>query len=113
MSRPSVVFAVWGALLLGLAVVLWAIFAPGSALSFVLPAAAVAVLALASAGAALSGERQAARPTPPTASPATATLAIGVALAVLSAAIGSWLTLMSIIPVAFGLFGVIREGRAP
>lgn len=111
MSRPSVVALAWAGLLLLLGVVSWAIFTPAGVLSYVLPAAAVAGAALIAAIA--RRQRQ-----PPVAgeevlalSPATPTLAIGLALALLGLAVGPWLYLIGVGVALLGLFGLAREGR--
>lgn len=110
MSRSSVAFAVWAAFLALLALVLWLVFRPSAALSFVLPAFAVAGT-LACALAAFVGARRPREPAPERAlSASSAMLGIGLGLAVLGLALGAWLVLMAAVPVALGLFGVIREG---
>ncbi len=111
MSRPSVVALVWGMLLLALGVVLWAVFTPAGALSYVLPAGAVAGAAVIAA----ISRRHRAPPGPGeevlALSPATPTLAIGLALALLGLAVGPWLYLIGAGVALLGLFGLAREGR--
>jgi peptidoglycan/LPS O-acetylase OafA/YrhL len=112
-TRPAVVFAVWAALLLVLAAVLWLVFRPHGTLPFLLPAGAV-VITLASALALAWGraDRPGRRDRPPVSFGAVL-VAVGAGLVVLSTSIGAWLGLMALIPTGFGLLGLVREGRSP
>ncbi len=110
MRRPAVVFLVWGTILLALGCVLWVLFDPGSTLSFVLPAVAVMGALACSGCAGLASRRQAPQRAPRTTSPPAALLGVGLAIAVLAAAVGPWLALMALLPIGFGVFGLLREG---
>jgi hypothetical protein len=107
------VFAVWGALLLILAAVLWLVFRPHGTLSFLLPAGA-ALIALGSAVALARGRPDRVdRPDRPPVSFGAVLVAVGAGLLVLSTSVGAWLGLMALIPAGFGLLGLVREGRSP
>jgi hypothetical protein len=110
-TRASIVALTWAALLLGLGLVLWAIFTPSDATSYILPAAA----ALATALIALAARGR--RPRPPAAervlalSPATTTVTVGLAIVLIGLSVGAWLALIGAGLAALGVVGLVRERR--
>lgn len=119
MSRPSAVFVAWSTLLVLLAVVLWLGFRPGGTLSFALPAFAAGAALLCGALALAEARREPRRGRLAEELPGSglsvpsALFGIGIGLAVLGLAVGTWLSFMAAIPMAFGLYGLVREGRGP
>lgn len=105
MSRPSVVFLVWAALLGVLALVLlaWTQSVLMNGLLFG-AAAGTVVLALLALRA-----REPRRRMVPDLSLATALTAIGIALAVAGSAVGTWLVLIGAGLLVLGLAGLVRE----
>jgi hypothetical protein len=113
-SRPSVVFLLWGGLLVALGAIDWAIFRPGGALPYVMPAAAAAgcgALALAAWWRGRS-PRATARERVVAVSFPTVLLAIGVSCVLVGFEIGTWLCILGGGLGAAGVLGLLRERRA-
>jgi hypothetical protein len=111
-TRASVVALAWAALLLGLGLVLWAIFTPPDATSYILPAAAALATALIALAARGRGPRPAATERVLALSPATATVTVGLAVVLVGLSVGAWMALTGAGIAALGVAGLFRERRA-
>jgi Mn2+/Fe2+ NRAMP family transporter len=110
MSRAQVAIAVWGLLVLGLAVVMWVEFF-ADALSFILPAGAALLTWAAAAWAIRWNTRRPGVERVTDLSPSTAIAAIGLSVAVVGAEVGPWMLAMGAGTLVAGLIGLVGEQR--